>query len=85
MSISRWKAARSYDNGETITSDGFSDAEIAMIMGIFDGVSDFTAITFQRTTNQATADIQLAGIIWEAVCWASCIRRTSPLPLGWVS
>jgi serralysin len=48
------------DNGETITSDGFSDAEIAMIMGIFDGVSDFTAITFQRTTNQATADIQLA-------------------------
>jgi serralysin len=48
------------DNGATITSDGFSDAEIAMIMGIFDGVSDFTAITFQRTTNQATADMQLA-------------------------
>jgi serralysin len=48
------------DNGETITSDGFTSAEIAMIMGIFDGVSDFTAITFQRTTNQATADMQLA-------------------------
>ncbi len=48
------------DEGTTITSDGFTTTEINAIMGMFDGVTDFANINFQRTTNQSAADIQLA-------------------------
>ena len=48
------------DEGTTITSDGFSATEIAAVMGILQGVSNFADIAFQQTTDQAAADLRLA-------------------------
>lgn len=48
------------DEGTTITSDGFTQPQIDAIIGIFSGVSGFENISFQQTTNQAAADIQIA-------------------------
>ncbi|MCP5073381.1 MAG: hypothetical protein GY947_08825, partial [Rhodobacteraceae bacterium] len=48
------------DEGTTIASDGFTFAEINLILGIFSGVTEFANINFQQTTNQGAADIELA-------------------------
>ncbi|MGB0966616.1 MAG: pre-peptidase C-terminal domain-containing protein [Halocynthiibacter sp.] len=44
----------------TVVSEGFTAAEISMIMEIFDDISDFADITFSRTFNQSSADMQFA-------------------------
>ena len=48
------------DEGTTITSDGFSATDMASVMAILQGVSNFADISFQQTTDQAKADLQLA-------------------------
>ncbi|MCP5074273.1 MAG: hypothetical protein GY947_13425, partial [Rhodobacteraceae bacterium] len=48
------------DEGNLIVSDGFTQAEIDLIMGIFSGVTEFANINFAQTGNKYAADIQLA-------------------------